>query len=398
MPNSRLGSSSDHSATNLTDVNPSNSLEGFVKDVVGDESFKIEHDFGLGYVELKSTEADRRQAAQDIRCVEDIVIELLRNSRDAASKNILIATYRHANVRSLIIIDDGVGIPESMHENVFKPRVTSKLNTAHMDSWGMHGRGMALYSIKERSVNSCICNSSPGNGCSIRIDIDVSKVPEKRDQSTFPYFEIVDSTHAMRGPKNILRTIAEFAITHKKELNVYCGSPSEICATLLKIGNAAIPPRKRIFGESSESQKLIELLSFASSAESFTETAGSLGLDLSPRSSRRILDGEISPLISMFERVEKESFPSSPHESRFPKSLNADAETNAHAQTDSTTYLNSDAFSLPKISNEDIRELRQRSESSFKEIADKYYLKPTDVKITQCDRKVIIEIDVACLE
>lgn len=369
-----------------------------MKDVVGDESFKIEHDFGLGYVELKSTEADRRQAAQDIRCVEDIVIELLRNSRDAASKNILIATYRHANVRSLIIIDDGVGIPESMHENVFKPRVTSKLNTAHMDSWGMHGRGMALYSIKERSVNSCICNSSPGNGCSIRIDIDVRKVPEKRDQSTFPYFEIVDSTHAMRGPKNILRTIAEFAITHKKELNVYCGSPSEICATLLKIGNAAIPPRKRIFGESSESQKLIELLSFASSAESFTETAGSLGLDLSPRSSRRILDGEISPLISMFERVEKESFPSSPHESRFPKSLNADAETNAHAQTDSTTYLNSDAFSLPKISNEDIRELRQRSESSFKEIADKYYLKPTDVKITQCDRKVIIEIDVACLE
>ena len=46
------------------------------------------------------------------------------------------------------MIDDGDGHPRrAMHERVFEPRVTSKLDTMHMDKWGVHGRGMALYSI-----------------------------------------------------------------------------------------------------------------------------------------------------------------------------------------------------------------------------------------------------------
>lgn len=399
MPNSQPDAPSNRLETDLA-KEKTTSLEGFVKDIVGDESFRIEHDFGFGFVELKSTEADRRQAAQDIRCVEDIIIELLRNSRDAASKNILIATYKHANVRSFVVIDDGLGIPEPMHENIFKPRVTSKLNTAHMDPWGMHGRGMALYSIKERSINSYVCNSSSGNGCSMRIDIDLGKVPEKRDQSTFPYFEIVDSTHAMRGPKNILRTIAEFAITHKDELNIYCGSPSEICATLLKIGNEAVPPKERIFGESSESRKLIESLSFASSVEGFTETAKLLGLDISLRSSRRIMDGEIAPLISIFERVEQESFPTSSHGSKLAGRLDSDIgpDTGSDADTKINSCLKSDAFNLPRIASDDVCELKQKTKSVFREIANKYYLEPTDIDVVQSNGKVIIEIDVTCQE
>ncbi|MBM3712190.1 MAG: ATP-binding protein, partial [Actinobacteria bacterium] len=52
---------------------------------------KIEEDLGNGFIRLKVSEAERRQALQDIKCVEDIIIELLRNSRDAQSKNIFIA-------------------------------------------------------------------------------------------------------------------------------------------------------------------------------------------------------------------------------------------------------------------------------------------------------------------
>ena len=54
------------------------------------EQLKVEEDLGSGYVKLKISESERRQAFQDIKCVEDIVVELLRNSRDAGSKNIFI--------------------------------------------------------------------------------------------------------------------------------------------------------------------------------------------------------------------------------------------------------------------------------------------------------------------
>ena len=66
------------------------------------DSLNIEEDLGNGYVRLKISEADRRQALQDIGCVEDIVVELLRNSRDAKSCNIFIGTKKIEDKRRKI--------------------------------------------------------------------------------------------------------------------------------------------------------------------------------------------------------------------------------------------------------------------------------------------------------
>ena len=98
---------------------------------------KVEEDLGNGFVKLKISEAERRQALQDINSVEDIIIEILRNSRDAASKNIYIATKKVASKRRLIYcIDDGTGIPLKFHDLIFQSRVTSKLeNSVNALSW-----------------------------------------------------------------------------------------------------------------------------------------------------------------------------------------------------------------------------------------------------------------------
>ncbi len=63
----------------------SHDLVDFIENSIGDEHIRVDEDFGGGFVRLKSSEAQKRQAAQDIRCSEDILIELLRNSRDAGA-------------------------------------------------------------------------------------------------------------------------------------------------------------------------------------------------------------------------------------------------------------------------------------------------------------------------
>ena len=122
-------------------------LEAFIENVCGDSHLRVEADLGDGFVRLRSAEAERRQAAHDIRSTEDIVIEMLRNARDAHAKSIFLAVSREGQRRRLVMIDDGDGVPAAMHERIFEPRVTSKLDSMHMDKWGIHGRGMALYSI-----------------------------------------------------------------------------------------------------------------------------------------------------------------------------------------------------------------------------------------------------------
>ena len=149
MPSKRVGASSD------------GDIHSFITDVVGDGYRKIEEDLGGGYVRLCTSEADRRQAAQDIRSSEDILIEMLRNARDAGARNIFIATQHVGDMRSIVVIDDGDGIPADMHKRIFQPRVTSKLDSAHLDRWGMHGRGMALFSIHENSERAEVACSLP---------------------------------------------------------------------------------------------------------------------------------------------------------------------------------------------------------------------------------------------
>ncbi len=113
-----------------------NELISFIASMSGEGNLRVEENLGEGYVRLRVSEAERRQAKHDIQQVEDIVVEMLRNARDAGARSIYIATGKEEGVRTLLFIDDGSGVPEEMRERIFDARVTSKLESMKMDRWG----------------------------------------------------------------------------------------------------------------------------------------------------------------------------------------------------------------------------------------------------------------------
>ena len=82
-------------------------LADFINAISGEDRLAVEESFGDGFVRLRTAEAERRQAKHDIRSVEDIVIEMLRNARDAHAGTIFVATSKSDDLRSLTFIDDG---------------------------------------------------------------------------------------------------------------------------------------------------------------------------------------------------------------------------------------------------------------------------------------------------
>jgi hypothetical protein len=202
------------------------------------DTLNIEEDLGNGYVRLKISEAERRQALQDISCVEDIVVELLRNSRDAGSRNIFIGTKKIEDKRRKIyFIDDGKGIPPKLQDLIFESRVTSKLENGIRDSYGFHGRGMALFSIKLNTEEVKIVFSDTSKGATFYVDIDLSKVPEKKDQSVMPQIIKMDGDlNIIGGVNNIIKTITEFQLQNKG-IDFYYGTPTQILSTMRDIFN-----------------------------------------------------------------------------------------------------------------------------------------------------------------
>ncbi len=207
--------------------------EKFFSELNIKNELKIEEDLGNGFVRLKISEAERRQALQDITSVEDIIVELLRNSRDAGSKNIFIATKKIAEKKRLIYcIDDGAGIPKVFHDLIFQSRVTSKLEDGIKDPYGFHGRGMALFSVKLNVDDIKITFSDSNRGTCIYIAVDLEKIPEKKDQSILP--QIIEDKGELSltgGVNNIIKTIAEFAINNSN-INFFFGSPTQVISTI----------------------------------------------------------------------------------------------------------------------------------------------------------------------
>lgn len=350
-------------------------LTDFIEQVSGDSHLRVETDFGDGFVRLRSAEAERRQAAQDVRSSEDIVIEMLRNARDAHAQTIFIATSKAENFRNITMIDDGSGIPEHMHEHIFEPRVTSKLDTVHMDKWGIHGRGMALYAIATNADIARVCCSDLGLGSSFFVRTDLRKVSEKTDQSTFPYFERSEGDMLiMRGPKNILRTTCEFALEDRKNCEVYLGGTSEIAATLYEYGNKTLSVAQRTFSQKFKDIPICCRLSLATDPADFARIAQTLGLTLSERSARRIMDGKINPLQSMLTHLSKEAFPDRTKAS----------ENSKHSSQDLfETYR---GMRKLKLTKGDSSYLKDKALEAFAEIAPLYYLEPNvspEIKISK---------------
>ena len=89
----------------------------------GDRALRVEESLGRASSGSAWPRAERRQAKHDVRCVEDAVIEMLRNARDAGARHIYVATAREGDLRTTTMLDDGSGIPADMHDRVFEARV-----------------------------------------------------------------------------------------------------------------------------------------------------------------------------------------------------------------------------------------------------------------------------------
>ena len=262
----------------------------FVTQITDSARMRIEENLPHGFVRLKVAEAERRQAQHDIRSVEDVVTELVRNSRDAGARVVLVAFQKEqGRYRKITVIDDGCGIPDDMHGLVFEPRVTSKSEDFEEDRYGVHGRGMALFSIRSRSVKAEIVSSEPGRGTTISVVVDTKKVPERSDQASMPELVETDSGWEVgSGPHNVARVLVEMSVDHP-EMDFYLGS----------FANALATARKLAIAESDEGPWGV--IGAIDDARELADVAREvLGLPVSERNAYRVLNDEIAPLETTF--------------------------------------------------------------------------------------------------
>jgi hypothetical protein len=329
-----------------------NSLTSFIEKMGGDRALRVEENLGQGFVRLRVAEAERRQAKHDIRCSEDVVIEMLRNSRDAAAHRIFLATWREGDSRTFVILDDGQGVPENMRERIFDARVTSKLESVHMDRWGVHGRGMALYSIKENATKARVASSLDGGGTAIEVETDVTQLAEKTDQSSWPTLGTNDEGERVieRGPHNIVRTCCEFALEEHPDCVLYLGSPAEIVATLRSRVRNAATNSDYLFVKDLEELPVCDRFCVASDARELCEVAEGCGLPISERTAHRILSGQIKPLRDVMARL-----------------------THAGPKSSRRVDLEADQRGL-SLSKDDRDEFSRMMERDFEYLAQRYYL------------------------
>lgn len=275
-----------------SDQQSSKEVLDFVSGLTDSALLRIEESLPHGFVRLKLAEAERRQARHDIRSVEDIVTELVRNSRDAGAKRILVALQKEkGRYRRITVIDDGCGIPADMHQLVFEPRVTSKSQGFEEDRYGVHGRGMALFSIRSRVSNARISSSIPGAGTAVALMVDTREIGERSDQATMPVLEKSgDSLEVGAGPHNIGRVLLEVSVDFPG-VDIYCGSVAEVLATVVR------------FEEQKGERPLWSGLSETDDARVLSSSAAEIGLPVSERNAYRVLNQEIEPLTPVIEKA-----------------------------------------------------------------------------------------------
>lgn len=261
-------------------------LAEFLKNFSGTDRARAEEDFGDGFYRLHVEEAEKRQAKHDIRSVEDALLELLRNSRDAGATHIAVATsLRDKRYREMVVIDNGEGVPYKFFKLIFEPRVTSRLSKVIEDDYGVHGRGMALYAVKVHAEEAKVSYSKAFSGTGFKVIFDTEEIPERKNQTEKPRIIKGKDGIELRGVKNILYTLTEFTISNDS-ISIFYGSPTEVLNTML--GNAGFKPLIDSLGINKQS-----------TAENIEDVAGKLGLSISLRNSYRILSGEAGEAVSI---------------------------------------------------------------------------------------------------
>lgn len=357
-------------------ANKDNLLD-FVHRFADSETFTVEEELGHGYVRLKVTEAERRQALQDIRSVEDVVKELVRNSRDAGASRIYVTFQKEkGRWRKLIVLDDGEGIPPSLHKKIFEARVTSKVRGVVEDAFGVHGRGMALYSIKHVADDISLIDSVKERGTIIYVRIDTDKLPEKKDQSSLPRLERHEDGLIViaGGPHNVPRVLAEFALDrHPPEL--YLGSNADILATLY---SHSVELRQQwASGRNNVPKPLWFELGAATEGKALHEFARQqLGLNVSERNAFRILEYEIQPLISINELFREESLD-------LPARR---ADLHNHPKPGWGDHL------ARRITQDDLASISSRLREAFEDIGERCYLQAETPVVKRRKNRLIISM------
>lgn len=357
-------------------MSDANELISFIESMTGEGNLRVEENLGEGYVRLRVSEAERRQAKHDIQHVEDIVIEMLRNARDAGATRMYLATSRSDTERTLLFFDNGCGVPADMHEAIFEARVTSKLESMKMDRWGVHGRGMALFSIRENTREARIITADTGLGSAFKVLADVELLPERADQSTWPEVEKDEDGqfHLVRGPHNIIRAACAVALDELHGCDVYLGTPTEIAATLYAHANTAVDASQMLFVDDPAVLPVVDRLGLATDAQDFIDIAQSIGIDISERTAHRILSGTIKPLRSVTARLLRER---------------------TKPSTQKPVDLSRDRRGL-KISRDDLAAFSRAVERDFAELASKYYLSSTaDPRVRVSHDRITITFEVA---
>lgn len=355
----------------------SKKLSKFVSDVVEPKYLRVEEDLGHGYVRLKLEELERRQVKQDIRSVEDAVREFLRNSRDAGATKIFISSQKEAGYRrDIVAIDDGCGIPKNLHEKIFEPRVTTKLETIIEDRYGIQGRGMALYSVKSNLDGQVkVVSSLPGKGTCFKAMINTTKVPEKKDQSTFPTVKKqFGKPEIVKGPHNLLHLLVEFIIAYPG-IEIFYGTPSEILATMRGLSATEVESAFPIYDGKAvlKINKLWHLPVFAIDVKGLIEMANKyFGLEISNRNAYRIFK-EIEPLRSINSLLQIPGF--------LPKKMPKQRQLFEKLSR--------------RLSREDLEYLATIIANDFKEVGKKYFLtlhgKP---KISLVNNEIVVKLKI----
>lgn len=216
-------------------------------------------DLGSGFARLSGAEGPRRSPSR-ISCVEDALLEMLRNARDAGASRIFVATtLRSRRYRTLTVLDDGCGVPDPYAELIFEPGVTSRhLSPVNDGEPSPHGAGLSLYHIRQAALEARLLH--PSSPTSFHTVFDTTRLPERALQS---------SSRPSRS--NLLATARSFATRHP-ELSIHYGSPAATLSSLLH-------------------HHIIQ----KTNSQALHRVARGLGLGVSLRTVQRILRGEVSP-------------------------------------------------------------------------------------------------------